>query len=503
MTMFPRYYLAFTLLFSPVSHLQAADIDYYGQPGDEIELDDIPDIPVEPIQMRVPSDLLALSLQDIREPLWKSTRAPAGRDMLYLLPQKITALEYGGVSAKFFYNMTNRMKMAVDDVFTLPDITAAGIQQVIQTLIPAGSSTAAFEQLIPLFRKITLQERKAGVLVQGGAARGPFTLQLASSLQVGERNFWLSKRDQAAIGNLFQGSSVEEKELYEVRAGLGDTRLKVGLNTLNMTSFQNDLGFEVIVPTSRLTQSDKMARGIAQVSFNPNNNDELKEKALASLRAVRDYLLTPRLGNGGHFGLGCYAEQKIGLFHNFAQLWIRASYDIFLQNEEGRSFIFRPTQTAADMADVSNHQPNITNYPGMNDAETQAFNDKRVTEFLLSNVLPSSFKATVVPGPVTNVVVAVTVDWNKRWRSAWGYDFYAQREEWIKRIHNASVDLRDLVAEIAQAPSVYQHKLFSETLYHTKSGRSDIGIGYGGDVTVSSKRIGQDWTAYLKCAITF
>ncbi|NDD53782.1 hypothetical protein EBZ39_07870 [bacterium] len=117
-----------------------------------------------------------------------------------------------------------------------------------------------------------------------------------------------------------------------------------------MTSFQNDLGFEVIVPTSRLTQSDKMARGIAQVSFNPNNNDELKEKALASLRAVRDYLLTPRLGNGGHFGLGCYAEQKIGLFHNFAQLWIRASYDIFLQNEEGRSFIFRPTQTAADMA---------------------------------------------------------------------------------------------------------------------------------------------------------
>ena len=33
----------------------------------------------------------------------------------------------------------------------------------------------------------------------------------------------------------------------------------------------------------------------------------------------RDNLIDPRLGNNGHYGLGCYVESKISLFHNFVQ----------------------------------------------------------------------------------------------------------------------------------------------------------------------------------------
>jgi hypothetical protein len=448
-------------------------------------------------QLRVPSNLLAEGLQHVAEPLWKNTKAPSGRDVLYLLPHKITALEYGGISAKFFFNMTNRMKVTVHDLFSLPSMNNTAIKNMITTLIPAGDAHL-FEQLVPLFQKITLQERKAGVLLQGGAIKGPITVQLATSLQLGERNFWLSKNDQVFIEELFKDvivGDLDQKDLYKIRTGLGDTRLKIGLNTLNMSSFQHDVGFELILPTSKLTQSEKVSLGIAEVSFD-GSPEQLKNQAMRSLMSVRDYLLEPRLGNGGHFGLGCYAEQKIGLFHDFIHLWIRASYDIFLQSEEERLFMFQTTLKPENLA-ASGSPASLL------DLVDQTINNRVVTQFIREYVLPSSFKSTVKPGDVTNVVIAITADWSKKWRSAWGYDFYAQREEIIRSIHNTSVDLRDLRYEDAQSPSVYQHKFFSETLYQHKTQKSDLGIGFGSDVTVASRRIGADWTVYFKLAATF
>ena len=257
-------------IFSGVASISAADQYYFDTFGDDstINFDDLPEIDASQVQLRVASDFIANNvLAHIKEPLWKSTIAPEGRDMLYLLPQKITAIEYGGISAKFFFNMTNRMKMTVDDMLALPDVTQAEIRELIDAMIPPGTSPEVFQQLIPLFQKITIQERKAGALFQGGFVKGPFILQATTSLQLGERNFWLSKYDQAVIAALFPGQEGDKKEFYKLAVGFGDTRIKFGLNTLNMTSFQNDIGFSCIIPTSRLTQSEKINLGLAQPVF--------------------------------------------------------------------------------------------------------------------------------------------------------------------------------------------------------------------------------------------
>ncbi len=490
-------------IFSGVASISAADQYYFDTFGDDstINFDDLPEIDASQVQLRVASDFIANNvLAHIKEPLWKSTIAPEGRDMLYLLPQKITAIEYGGISAKFFFNMTNRMKMTVDDMLALPDVTQAEIRELIDAMIPPGTSPEVFQQLIPLFQKITIQERKAGALFQGGFVKGPFILQATTSLQLGERNFWLSKYDQAVIAALFPGQEGDKKEFYKLAVGFGDTRIKFGLNTLNMTSFQNDIGFSCIIPTSRLTQSEKINLGLAQPVFDDGGPAALQSEAIRSLKAVRDYLLNPRLGNDGHFAVGCYAEQKIGLFHDFMQLWIGASYDLFLPSNEERLYMFKQTLTPADMAAIT--------APVVPDPVVTAQNNKTVTEFMRQYILPSSFKVTVLPGDVTNAVIALTVDWNKRWRSTWGYDFYAQRKTMIQSIHDTTVSLNDLridedVSADNESVYAYQHKLFSETLYRKHTKHCDYGFGLGSDMTVSSKRIGEDWTVYLKCAVTF
>ena len=470
------------------------------------DFDNIPDIDPSQMQLRVPSFTIAAVLEHIQQPLWKSTIAPVGRDTLYLLPQKITAIEYGGISVKFFFNMTNRMKMSVDDMLTLPDVSQDDIKQLIENLIPGGPGSGVFQQLIPLFQKITIQERKAGALLQGGFIKGSFILQATTALQLGERNFWLSKYDQSVMQELF-GSATEsdKKEFYKIAAGFADTRIKFGLNTLNMTSFQNDFGFSCILPTSRLTQSEKMNLGLVQPVFDNGGPEALKTEAVRSLKAVRDYLLNPRLGNNGHFAVGCYAEQKFSLFHDFMQLWVGASYDLFMPNEEERLYMFKPTLKPADMHAIQGPAGGAVLPP-----DVTAANDVKVTNYIRQYILPSSFKVTVLPGDVTNLVVALTVDWNKSWRSTWGYDFYAQRKPLIQSIHDTSVSLNDLriddeISAEGESLYAYQHKLFSETLYrkHTKHADFGFGLGIGSDMTISSKRIGEDWTVYFKCAATF
>lgn len=496
MNMSNRWLLGSVFLLSLLAFSVHAEISEYedeieGLEGLEINLDQINALE-ENMVFRLTAPDIAFFLEKIPAPLWKSTAAPAGRDILYLLPYKITAVEYGGFAGSYFFNMTNRMNVTVNDLFNYQStLTQQEFLQVIGSYLE-GASIQQVEQLLPLFQKITIQERKTGFLLQGGATKGPFTLQLHTSLQLGARNFWLNDKDadaiRAVLKEQFGESELDEGEFYIIRIGMGDTRIKFGLNTINMTSFQNDVGFEAIVPTSRLSYVPRVNIGVAETSF---DEDDMFESGVSALRGVRDYLINPRLGNNGHFGFGCYWETKVGLFHDLIQLWTRASYDVLFPCMEDRIFMFKTTLTPEDMKRV--------NDSGMDTPENQAL----VNQYIQQYVFPSSFKANVYPGGVANIVIAANVDFSKRWRGALGYDFYAQRKENIREIYNTSVNINDLRVDDAETQSTRQHKIFSEVFYHNKKNKSDCGIGIGGDVTVANVNIGADWTVYLKFASSF
>jgi hypothetical protein len=434
---------------------------------------------------RLSPGLLASALAQITEPLWKNTRPPSGRDILYLLPHKITALEYGGGAISMFFNVTDDMRVTTRDLLNLQQDTFRDL--IKQVLTPETES-----QLIPLFQKMLVQDHKFGFLLQGGFLFNRFAFQCNTSLQLAERNFWLSVHDRKEIKRLVQEvwdgmASFNEKEMYKIRVGMGDTRLKLGMNTINLTSFKSDIGVEAIVPTSKISYTPHIQRGNLS-AFEENDNDippdELQQTFTSILKAVRDNAVNPRLGNG-HWGMGCYYEGQIGLFHELARLWTRLSYDYLLEGKEDRLIKFKQTMKPSDMSSAT--------VPSNNN----------IKQYFSEYVAPAAASCTMHPGGILNFIVETTIDITKFWHYSIGYDFYTQQQERIIHIHDDSINAARLQIDNAETLQIRQHKIFTEIMYHVAQKYKDWGYGFGGDVTIKSKNIGDDWTLYFKAAVTF
>lgn len=276
---------------------------------------------------------------NLTEPLWASTKPEKGRDILYLMPSKITAIEYGGLSCNLFFNMTSKMHLTGSNLLNIDQIN----KELLPALIgPLGIANIAninqSKALLPFTKKIIIQERKIGTFFQTGFVKGAFILQVHTSLQIGIRNFWLNKKDQEEIKQLNkllfgESQQFDESNLYRIRAGLGDTRIKVGLNALNSTNLQTDVGLECILPTSKSSKKSLVAIDSNKIL---GDDESTLKTSINALFNVRDYLLSPEIGNGGHTGLGFYLESKYNLFNGLAEIISRVSFDKFFTANEQR-----------------------------------------------------------------------------------------------------------------------------------------------------------------------
>ena len=425
----------------------------------------------------------------IKAPLWEITKPPRGRDVLYLIPQKLNSIEYGGLVFNIFYNYTNDMSMRPGDIFNI-EINQEALTSFIEILNSSLTSQEA-SSVIPLFRNFTLQERKAGALIQGGFYTGPFIFQLNTSLLLAERNFWLTQKDQDKLKNIFAttGDTLETKEFYKTKFGMGDTRLKLGLNTLNMSNFQMDVGLEGIIPTSIISSIPRLqSYSLDLLNFEKDLPDVLY--------SMRDNLLNPRLGNGGHFGLGCYVETKIDLFHDSIQLWNRISFDNLFTAEEDRLILSK--QTIAPPADnFAQFQENIINPLVINGDAGPA------TEFIKQYVFPPPYRVSVKPGAIFNFVLNATWSIAKTVGLGVGYDFYGQQKEQINKVYTQDVDPSSLRLEDAASESVQQHKIFGEINYTKQQNNWKLVTALGGDFTFSAKNMGKDWTIFVRIGAAF
>ena len=434
--------------------------------------------------------------EKFNQPIWQNTKAPEGRDILYHIPYKIAAIEYGGIAGNLFFNMTNRMNTSSSSLMGgLQGEQLENLKDVLELFVGdliGQESQKVLSSVVPVLGKITIQERRLGALIQGGFVKGPFSVQLHTSLQVAERNFYISKKNQKIVRDAFseydQGGEFDQNELIYWRFGMGDTRLKIGMNTLNLTDFQNDFGFECIIPTSQLSHSPKIDINPGGI-FDDTSNEALQKSITNVLKGMRDYLIDPSLGNGGHFAFGCYMESKADLFHRLLQLWMRVSYDKLFPGDEYRLFMYKVTVTPTDLqnvvktADVDKVRPVLKS-------------------FIQQYLLPTSFKSEIYPGGIFNFVLAASTE-IKKMKFAIGYDFYAQQKETIEKIYNTNTSMLDLKVEASQAERVEQHKVFAEGLYVKKYKRCDLGVGLGGDAAIYSQGIGDDWTVYFKISASF
>lgn len=428
----------------------------------------------------------------LHEPLWSTTKPEKGRDILYLMPSKITSIEYGGGSCNVFFNMTPQMHLTGSNLLNIDQVDAKKLGELLAAHpIDAIKDPHKVGILLPFIKKISIQERKIGPYFQAGLAHKAFMLQFHTSIQLGERNFWLNKNDLNELKELNQlifGDSQEydENNLYRIRIGLGDTRVKLGLNTLNAKNLQTDVGLECIIPTSR---SSKKIIPSPNIDEQATDDTRVFDTAVNSLLTIRDYLLTPEIGNGGHFGLGFYLESKANLFKGLAELITRCSFDKFFDAEEQRLMLQKKTVTPNDLLAAG----------GLVDPDAQ----RLVVNFAKQYLLPQPYNVNVEPGGIFNGIMILHIPY-KKWNFRYGYDFYYQQAERFKHINASRDELPLLNSDLARVGTVIQHKISSETTYRIKNFNNiNLDIGFGGDTTLSAHNIGKDWTIYLKFASEF
>lgn len=463
-----------------VNNLKANNFDLTDFDDMAIPADFFDDIDYTQIPTRFYSDIfdkLPGIVNNIQTPLWVYTKPPKGRDVLYLMPHRILSLDHGGLIFNLFFNYTNKMNFSTDEALKL-DENKQALDDLLNVLV-AELGTKEASGLIPLFKKLTIQERKIGALMQLAFTKAMFKIEIDSSLQFSERNLWLNKADQARIKEMFSGTdeTFDDHELYKTKFGLGDTRVKLGLNSLNMPNFQVDVGFEGIIPTSKISTDPTLNE-----YYNINLDNFINDMPYL-LRNIRDNLITPQLGNYGHFGLGCFFESKIDLLNNNLHFLTRASFDNLFSAKEYRLIPSKQTIFLVDLEELE-HDPEY------------------LTEFVKEFVFPPAYQVLISPGDIINFVAAINYDTNNHWTLGFGYDYYNQQKEKFERIYTTQ-DVSTLKTEAAVAPAAIQHKLFFQANHTKKQKNWDLILGLGGDYTIAAQNIGQDWTMFLRIGAAF
>ncbi len=481
--------LLIAILFLSQSHLSIINADDFDFNDDDIDLEMIQDWENEHVSPAIgglPSrswSIIADNLsKSIQTPLWKNTRLPHSRDVLYLFPNDVMFAEKNSLAFSPFFNMTKNVHPALSGFIDLNINEQAAIDVIEQALLilPGADAITAQElfNLLPLFGKISVQERRNGLYFRKSFVHRCFEAELTTSPFVFcERNFWLNQKDQAVIneiGNtLFPGRKLDQNKFVRMRFGVGDTRIKLGLKPLDLPKIKTSVGASLILPTGSIGHQSRLN----PINIHSNNLIQFSYPAIIN---IRDYLLDAQLGNAGHFSLGIYAKSKVTLFKDLADFYWELSYDKLLPATEDRLMLYNTTTTPASLNGTSSDLLAI----------------QALQVFIPQYIIPLPFSTKVQPGDIFNATAGLNVGVN-RWHWLLGYNYYLQQKETFKKIYNTN-DISKIRINDATIGSTDQHKIFWETTYTKPLKKTDLLISWGTNFTVRSRGLGNDWTSYCK-----
>lgn len=476
--------LVFSVVF--VSHSSATD-DF--DLDDDIDLETLQEWEQEHVGPRVaqlPAGSLKLVADNVgklvKSPLWKNTRIPRGRDVLYLFPNDCRFNTSNKLQFSYFFNKTSNIHPSLSGLLDL-NINPNDAMDIIEEFLPfiqTGQEVSAQEifNMLPLFGKISVQERRVGLYAQKVFTYQYGEIEINTSPFVfAERNFWLNQRDRNIVDELgqkmFPGEKLQESKFVRMRFGPGDTRIKCGLKPLDFSAIKAVAGASLILPTGSIGHRTR---------FNPIMIDgpELIQLSYNALANIRDYLLDAHLGNAGHIGLGVYGKSTVSLFKNLADLCVEVSYDNIFEGREDRLILYKKTMNPDQLVNLPN--------------DVAAF--EALQTFVPEYLVPMPFTCKVQPGNIFNFSSGIHFG-IKNWHWLWGYNYYLQQREKLTRIYNTD-DIDKILVSDAEMPAAHQHKLFWETSYTKPLRTTDLMISWGANFTVRSSGLGHDWTSYLR-----
>jgi len=417
--------------------------------------------------------------------LWRHTHQPAQRDVLYEPLFDGTILAHDDQSVTLFFTRASNLCYSLGDLVDLKvvqDIAQQGLEmkfafeqtsddepqrddyaldeedeyQAAYDAYYDGKAentvqraTAVAKEIIDNAKQITFQEHRIGAALNKKWHYDQFYLSARTWIGLAERNYWLDEqyrdRISAAMKQLFPSNdgTFTMSDYVTMNWGIGDTHLKACWVLPIEDEFTYRAGVKMVVPTAT-----EGKRGTAHKLI-PLRLDQFASYGRTRLNEV---LISPRLGNGGHWGIGLWQSLswKKSFFNNRHQLKIQghAAADYLLEAEEERLLMRYVDKNVIALKNTFRHT-----------------NDAAFRSFIGQFILPEPVDVVIAPGVILTAGLTTRYRIDKA-QFFLGYDWYCKDREKIVRC----VDPVDAISYIPDQERVpvaksIQHKVFGGVSY--------------------------------------
>lgn len=548
---FSTYLLAFCILGYTLPS-SASDTDEMDMFNDQDIMNLIPTLDV-PITRAATAPLIAELLIDVgaatilQQEIFCHTNPLNHRQLLDLpifwQPRKLTPYCWN-LGTHIFYNQTKRGYFTCNSS-SVSSYLAINSPELLASLEPTAQKflsdfTLDPAAVLPLFKDMTVEERRAGLMMHGDRQCGRVYFSFFAPLYYLENNFILSEKEIEAVEDALGETNKDDaltfarKHMISDEFGLGDIRLIINFLVMNYQHFNLRFGFFSTLPTAVAFQKglvgshfkrrcDRPEFDFAKLfdlgnSGNAQQRDQAANIAgnftLGGLDNLAAMLLQSELGNGSKYPtLGICFHPTTALSKFLSRPWAQSVFfksnltiEYLFPSDQLRSFVQTHAQNKADFAQL-----------GLNDdpaeivarAKADAAYAQNVVSFLqgkfIDQLYPFAFCTKVHPGFIFHWSSTAFVE-SDRWGGLLGTDNWVQSQEKLSNVCIVKTsDGRPHNIDIGKAirPLAYQLKVVASAFYKVKRPTTSWAISLQFDDTVISTGIGKDFSVSLNFEANF
>ncbi len=436
--------------------------------------------------------------------LWRHTHIPMQRDVLHEPLLSGAAVANKDQSFSLFFTRASQLCYGLDDLVNLDVVQkiAEGALEM-KFALEDNDEESAYDEAIDTrattiantieacAKQITFQEHRIGAALNKKWRYGQLYLAARTWVGLAERNYWLDQqyRDRitTAMKQIFPSNdgTFTMSDYVTMNWGIGDTHLKAGWVMPVPHNGKYRAGIKGIIPTA-----NEGKRGTAHQII-PLRLDQFGTYARTRLNEV---LISPRLGNGGHFG--------VGLWHDFS--WSKKFYDdrhqLKLRGYASADYLFESAEERLLMRYVDKEV-----VAARGDFKTGE--DAKFRAFIGQFILPEPVDVVIAPGAILNAGLTARYSVDKT-RFLVGYDWYCKDIETVVRCIDRSDDLVYIPnQELVPATKGIQHKVFGAVSYATQYSNVEVlgfkmnklGISFAvhGAASLAAAGMGKDFAVGL------
>lgn len=478
--------------------------------------------------------------------IWKNLYNPRQRDQLYEPLNPLQTLPYKDSGFTLFFSRTPNLGHELKDMLDmdLVEKMAEELREAQVTFMEGGpkhpdqqlddgdieeadydTAYDAYELAVENEAKstaasirriadaMTFQEHRLGLGLAKEWREGHWYAAVRTWVGLAERNFWLDQEQRDDMANLMKklfpemDGKFDQSQFISMRWGIGDTHLQLGYIIPLVPRLELKAGLRGVIPTGRKV-------GLTAKSRMPLEADDLKD---FFRDRIKEILIEPRFGNGGHSGLGVWADltwnrlRPQDRYAMSAQLYGGIDY-LFPAGHE--RFLLRREQLIVD-----GEGNELT---GASLADHFETDDDDLRSYINQYAIPKPQTVVIAPGMIAQGGAVLQYRFERAGLFL-GYDAYYRSEEEFVQFRDESN--RDTFVMQQDVPgknppntsnlrqSKEQYKIFggiscnttsrNVRLLDTNFKHIDWSFSVQGAFSVSSKNIGDDFVLGLSLGLRF